>query len=775
MSKKNKKKGFTLIELLVTLTIITIVSGFAIATFVRTMNNSKDKASELALNNLKKAAELYSKEDDGKIKWMTGYKNFQASSEYACMTVQQLINAGYFDEHNFNNDIYNKKNITKNTYLEVTRSLNYSDISVDIKENTMNYSKCLSSAMNKQLENIEINDLRLYTDRIIFRPTFNQHIDNAKFYIKYDNNGEKEDECVNNTCNLGSLIKSTTYPITLCIRNNNDYEYCEKFSGTTYNLKNPTISISDKSTWTKSKVITVNYNKENIYPNEEEYYYYSLAKATVNSGSFYQCQDYKKNCSKTKTNTINVGNWYKVVGDSPKLKVGEASYTISSDKIIKAFISDKTGNSSNKEDNINKIDNTPPNKPTITNPNIRNNIVQWVNKGFKLTVSSKDEDSGIKYYQYTYNADATTTGTDNTKNWVTYSNSNKNTYTTTEFSTQRNQNVYIRVCDNVENCSDKNSTKIQIDTTAPTISGVSYSGLAVNSVSLSISGANDTGGSGIKGYYFYLNSNDIKSNSSASYKFSSVGQNYYYGHGYVLDNAGNKSNVRDSSKFCIAGSYTVPKKNYAVGTQISYACEKWRVIKNNNNDVLLVLDRAITKNEIDIAGIDVNNKSFVGTCNSTVCRLRHCVWSNSNPGSNYCWMSGKPDSVYPDTGNPASIKNRNTDGKAGDVKTKYTWDKSMVKAVLDKYVSNNITLRSAGNNLVTMSFSDGVGNRTGKIRIATRNEAMSANNWGLASHQTAWTLTYISGDASINNSFQTISNVGNTANLIYPIINVKKG
>ena len=425
-----------------------------------------------------------------------------------------------------------------------------------------------------------------------------------------------------------------------------------------------------------------------------------------------------------------------------------------------------------------KIDKTKPNKPIITNPNNSNNNIRWVNYNFALTINSKDEDSGIAYYQYTYFDKATKTGTDNTNSWVTYNNSNKNTYITSEFSKERNQNVYIRVCDNAENCSEKNSTMIKIDKTKPTVDKVSYSGLGVNTVTININGAKDTGGSGIEKYYFWIKNGDKideRNNNISSFIFKDLKSKYYYIHGYVRDKAGNPSDDKYTSKFCIAGSYTVPKKSYSVGTQISYACENWRVIKNNTNDVLLVLDRAITKNEIEIAGIDVNDKSFVGTCNDSICRLRHCAWKKNDPGSNYCWVEGKPDSKNPDTGNPKAITNRTTDGYIGTKRREYSWDKSMVKLVLEKYASNNITLKNAGDNLLSMTFSDGKGNRTGKIRIATLDEAAKANTWNITSNTPAWTLTYKSEEFKLINTFSPVTNIGNTANLIYPIINVKKG
>ena len=87
---------------------------------------------------------------------------------------------------------------------------------------------------------------------------------------------------------------------------------------------------------------------------------------------------------------------------------------------------------------------------------------------------------------------------------MTYSNSSSINYTTGEFSQERGQLVYVRACDKVGNCSDKSSTYIKIDKTAPTCSlGVSGTTITVtfkDSVSgingdatkkATISGAND--------------------------------------------------------------------------------------------------------------------------------------------------------------------------------------------------------------------------------------------------------------------------------------------
>ena len=70
-----------------------------------------------------------------------------------------------------------------------------------------------------------------------------------------------------------------------------------------------------------------------------------------------------------------------------------------------------------------------------------------------MTLSGSDTGgSGLAKWRYSY---------DNSS-WTDYANSNKSPFTTTNFSAIRNQDVYIRVCDNVGNCSASSSTRIHI-------------------------------------------------------------------------------------------------------------------------------------------------------------------------------------------------------------------------------------------------------------------------------------------------------------------------
>ena len=124
------------------------------------------------------------------------------------------------------------------------------------------------------------------------------------------------------------------------------------------------------------------------------------------------------------------------------------------DEVVNIVVKDRVGNKSSQTFKLDKVDVTGPDKPSITNPTNGN----WVNYDFALTVSSSDRRSGLGDWYYSY---------DN-NNWTKYNNSTgKSPFTTTNFTKERNQEVYIRACDKLGNCSPS-STYIRIDKTKPT-------------------------------------------------------------------------------------------------------------------------------------------------------------------------------------------------------------------------------------------------------------------------------------------------------------------
>ena len=215
-----------------------------------------------------------------------------------------------------------------------------------------------------------------------------------------------------------------------------------------------------------------------------------------------------------------------------------------------------------------------PNKPTINNPTGGN----WVNYNFALTVSTTTTADVIGSWQYSYN----------NKNWTTYANSaKKSTFTTTQFTKERNQPVYIRVCNIANVCSESASTNIRIDKTKPTLG---YD--LINDTT----GAKYTPGTWSRnGVYRYLYPKDNASGIREVQTSDGNGWwhepnldkywvNYEMNHTYkhrVVDNAGNYSDVV-SLHYML--DWTAPTCGTVVGASTNWTNTEDRYITQNCND-----------------------------------------------------------------------------------------------------------------------------------------------------------------------------------------------
>ena len=123
-------------------------------------------------------------------------------------------------------------------------------------------------------------------------------------------------------------------------------------------------------------------------------------------------------------------------------------------KVILGKVIDAAGNTNTCRREV-KIDLDPPTL-SITNPTNGN----WTNKDVQLTLNGNDRDgSGIKYYAYSYS-------TSSNKTYYQYTNSSTSSYKPSLIKDEQKRNIYIKVCDYLNNCST-GSTLLQIDKTPP--------------------------------------------------------------------------------------------------------------------------------------------------------------------------------------------------------------------------------------------------------------------------------------------------------------------
>ena len=90
-NKNNNSTGFTLVELLGILAVLAVVLTIVMYSVIGIVKNSKTNSYQVTINNVQDVASNYVLEDLSLVSWVD-----EGSYQYQCVTVQNLIDAGYF-------------------------------------------------------------------------------------------------------------------------------------------------------------------------------------------------------------------------------------------------------------------------------------------------------------------------------------------------------------------------------------------------------------------------------------------------------------------------------------------------------------------------------------------------------------------------------------------------------------------------------------------------------------------------------------------------------
>jgi len=235
-----------------------------------------------------------------------------------------------------------------------------------------------------------------------------------------------------------------------------------------------------------------------------------------------------------------------------------------------------------------------------------------------------------------------------------------------------------------------------------------------------------------------------------------------------------KASLNQEEEFIVT---TIPSKNpqtntdYKVGDEVNFVGELWLVVQNNASTVVLTLKRSLNKEEITTA-LEVENTDsnyFAGNCTDANCRVRICMTSYYD---NLCYYQSTSNYLY------------------------YTWENSVAKKVVENWFENNVNLQKAcrlkydetlkkrvcsKDTLINMTFSDGIKNNRGYIRIPTNSEATAGrstwvnNNGGYLATE-SWTLTKqnLTGGRSYLYDIKGNAKQNDHVMTIRPVIEVRK-
>ena len=202
---------------------------------------------------------------------------------------------------------------------------------------------------------------------------------------------------------------------------------------------------------------------------------------------------------------------------------------------------DKTGNTSNIVSTALKIDKS---APAMVTPTISPS--GWTNGNVTLTGKATDTASGISYYQWSTNSNLTASSS----GWTSITNTKSQI--SQNYTATANGTYYFYAKDASGNVGKASIKITSIDKNAPTInSALKSTGTTINSISLSLGVAADTGGSGLKKIEWYYGTTNnpttkagetaITTAQTATYTVSNLSLvTTYYFKVIVYDVAGNK-------------------------------------------------------------------------------------------------------------------------------------------------------------------------------------------------------------------------------------------
>ena len=530
------KKGFTLIELLATIIIIAIVFSIALYVSLNAIEKSQEKSYKLTINNIQKAASNYLFENSDRLFFISyGEDTDQLGKniEYQCITVQNLIDMGYFDKNITESKIDKRTYVTTDMYVYIERNKTTKVFNKTVLASIADDGEIPSGISCSEVVNAK-GDVSFVVEPLdwskekkitlyysLSNLNNNTSIDDYKFDYEYSKISE---EIYNNTTE--KKIKVTNKG-TL-----NAYITLETMGDITSkslkidNIDNvgPVIKLGNISQEYVSKTVTIPLKVSDI-GSGVNYNSFTQSDITVTIG--------KNVISDISLENLGKGNFNLVVNND--IYNGEVVITIPKNSVYDNVVDEiKNGNNETILKPELKFDNT---APMIT---LGANSDSTYTKAKSVTVSIKDANSGLASggsLKYGWSASATTEPTSYTTVTPSYTNGVTSAVTFTATGSGLTGNYYLWVVPvSLSDVAGNNATTIKstgtfkFDNTAPSciISVTTYP----QSAKLTLKGS-DANGLHAKPYSWSSGTSGF-----GTIQTKTVTQNGTY-YGYVKDIAGN--------------------------------------------------------------------------------------------------------------------------------------------------------------------------------------------------------------------------------------------
>ena len=475
---KTNQKAFTLIELIGVIAVLAVILLVALPTLTRTLRNNANQQYANVLKDIFLAAEQYSLVNKEQ------YPQLEDKGGRATITIKELEDAGYLNQHLENPKTGKEFLDTDYVLIEVkddyTRDYKFNEGEATLPPEATAPTYTVdpgSTVWTNQGKTVTIHYPNVSKNRYIFEYS----LDGGRNWT------------VTQNLNTEVWFSENGYIIA---RVRDTYNERENLNGGVFNVTRidkipPTCtSTGGSKTWTSGmRTITGKCSDTGGSGCKGNISYTYNAAANTNwildnagpagagkAGTVYDNAGNSANCQanqsirldrKKPSCTSSGGNANWIFGGSVTL-TGKCSDDGSGCKgnATKTFYPEtdtKTASPGTVYDNVGNSTACPANQevhvtekleaPIITNPTNGN----WVNYNFSLNVKTPNNKIKVGYWQYRYASIS----------WQTYSDSAKNTFTTTPYSAERNELTYIRYCMSNGKCSPEASTMIRIDKTPP--------------------------------------------------------------------------------------------------------------------------------------------------------------------------------------------------------------------------------------------------------------------------------------------------------------------
>ena len=117
---KKNNHGFTLVELLAVIAILGIVVSITVYVGINAVNKAKEKSYKTTKNNIENIAGTYLKENGDRLFYIS--KNDGTGIEYQCITIENLIDGGYFKNDVLNSQVSKDDKVKESDYIYIERN-----------------------------------------------------------------------------------------------------------------------------------------------------------------------------------------------------------------------------------------------------------------------------------------------------------------------------------------------------------------------------------------------------------------------------------------------------------------------------------------------------------------------------------------------------------------------------------------------------------------------------------------------------------------------------